>query len=56
LARNGNDKYITYYGLWDADELYDLESDPDETRNLLYDPKHQKLAKELENQLYSKMQ
>jgi len=53
--RSDRYKYSTYYGLWDADELYDLESDPDETRNLLYQPKHQKLAKELENRLYSKM-
>ncbi|MCU0786819.1 MAG: sulfatase [Verrucomicrobia bacterium] len=48
-------KYITYYGLWDADELYDIQSDPDETRNLLYDPAHQKLAKQMENTLYKKM-
>jgi N-acetylglucosamine-6-sulfatase len=54
--RNDRYKYITYYGLWDADELYDLQSDPDETRNLLYYPKHKILVKELENQLYSKMQ
>ncbi|MDQ5981176.1 MAG: hypothetical protein QG602_4154 [Verrucomicrobiota bacterium] len=49
-------KYITYYGLWDADELYDLQSDPDETRNLLYDPQFRPLAQEMENQLYAKMQ
>ena len=48
-------KYITYYGLWDADELYDLQSDPDETRNLLYDPAFQKVAKQLENTLYQQM-
>ncbi len=48
-------KYITYYGLWDADELYDLQSDPDETRNLLYDPAHQNVAKQMENALYKKM-
>ena len=53
--RSDRYKYITYYGLWDADELYDLESDPNETRNLLYELKHQKLAKELENKLYSTM-
>ena len=28
----------TYYGLWDTDELYDLQADPGETRNLLHDP------------------
>jgi len=54
--RSDRYKYITYYGLWDTDELYDLESDPDETRNLLDDPKHQNLARELEHQLYSEMQ
>lgn len=49
-------KYITYYGLWDADELYDLQSDPDETHNLLYDPQFRPLAREMENQLYTRMQ
>jgi N-acetylglucosamine-6-sulfatase len=49
-------KYITYYGLWDADELYDLQSDPEETRNLLYDPRHRALAQEMENRLYARMQ
>eukprot|EP01035_Chromulina_nebulosa_P054523 gene54523-74694_t len=48
-------KYITYYGLWDADELYDLAADPHETRNLLYDPAFQTLAKKMENQLYDEM-
>ncbi len=28
-------KYITYYGLWDVDELYDLTTDPGETKNLI---------------------
>lgn len=48
-------KYITYYGLWDADELYDIEADPDEVHNLLYDPSFAKLAKKMENKLYSEM-
>jgi N-acetylglucosamine-6-sulfatase len=48
-------KYITYYGLWDADELYDLETDPGESRNLLGDPAHAKTAKRLENRLYRMM-
>lgn len=46
-------KYITYYGLWDADELYDLQEDPGETKNLLYDPKFKKIAREMEDRLYS---
>ncbi len=48
-------KYITYYGLWDADELYDLEKDPEETHNLLYESGFQKVAMDMENELYAKM-
>lgn len=28
-------KYIHYYGIWDSDELYDLQEDPLETNNLI---------------------
>ncbi|WDQ14764.1 sulfatase family protein [Rhodopirellula sp. P2] len=45
-------KYITYYGLWDTDELYDLQTDPDELNNLIHDPDYKSVAKEMENQLY----
>lgn len=45
-------KYITYYGLWDADELYDLQADPKETKNLIFDPAYRKQAREMENRLY----
>lgn len=46
-------KYITYYGLWDVDELYDLQADPGETRNLIDDPAHRKIAKQMEDRLYA---
>src|SRR5699024_223222 len=45
-------KYITYYGVWDTDELYDLTTDPGETKNLIHDPDYQTVAKEMENRLY----
>ncbi len=48
-------KYITYYGLWDADELYDIQNDPNETNNLLYDPKYEQTAKDMEDRLYKMM-
>jgi N-acetylglucosamine-6-sulfatase len=54
--RNDRYKFITYYGLWDVDELYDLQSDPNEAINLRYEPEHQKLAATMENQLYAEMQ
>ena len=46
-------KYITYYGLWDVDELYDLKADPGETKNLIADSEFQKIAREMENRLYA---
>ncbi len=46
-------KYITYYGLWDTDELYDLTVDPTETKNLIYDPDYKSVAKEMEDRLYA---
>ncbi|MXY69595.1 MAG: sulfatase [Acidobacteriia bacterium] len=48
-------KYITYYGLWDTDELYDLQADPGETKNLLHDPAYADTAKQMETNLYEMM-
>lgn len=48
-------KYITYYGLWDTDELYDLQADPGETKNLLHDPAYADTAKDMEASLYEMM-
>jgi N-acetylglucosamine-6-sulfatase len=45
-------KYITYYGLWDVDELYDLTTDPGEKNNLINDPDYQTVVKEMEDRLY----
>ena len=48
-------KYITYYGLWDADELYDLEADPTESNNLWADPAYRDTVEEMETRLYEMM-
>jgi len=53
--RTDHYKYITYYGLWDSDELYDLRADPQEMRNLLYDREHTQVARQMENKLYKMM-
>ncbi|WP_391575338.1 sulfatase family protein [Aureliella helgolandensis] len=45
-------KYITYYGLWDTDEFYDLQNDPGETQNLIYDPSLAATIKTYEAKLY----
>ncbi len=53
FALRGNQyKYITYYGLWDVDELYDLQADPLETKNLINDPQYKTVVQEMENRLY----
>lgn len=46
-------KYITYYGLWDTDELYDLKNDPGETKNLISDPQHTEIIREMNDRLFA---
>jgi len=48
----GDYKFIRYHGIWDLDELYDMRSDPDETRNLINSPAHKGLAKSLRERLF----
>ncbi|CAN5493498.1 sulfatase [soil metagenome] len=48
-------KYIHYHGLWDTDELYDLETDPDESKNLIRSEEHQEIVKEMNRQLFDKL-
>ena len=45
-------KYLTFHGIWDIDELYDIEKDPEEKHNLIKDPDYEKLYKELNKQIY----
>ncbi len=45
-------KFIQYHGIWDTDELYDLQNDPDELHNLIRDPQHRRLVTRLRKQLH----
>lgn len=49
-------KYLTYYGLWDVDELYDLQNDPGEQQNLLHNPTYAPIAEQMEQRLYAMME
>lgn len=49
-------KYIHYYGIWDSDELYDLQEDPLETNNLIYSPKHKAIVEEMNRKLFDVME
>lgn len=35
--RTDNHSYMNYHGIWDRDELYDIQSDPEQMNNLLAD-------------------
>ncbi len=52
-VRTDKFKYIRYYGIWDTNELYDLENDPNETKNLIENPAYASVAQKLANDLYN---
>lgn len=45
-------KYVRYQGVWDLDELYDLQADPKETTNLIDDPAQAGRAKAMNARLF----
>lgn len=52
-VRGDRYKYIRYQGIWDTDELYDLQNDPGETRNLIRTPGMMKVARQMNEQLWT---
>jgi len=48
----GRWKYIRCHGLWDRDELYDLETDPNEMVNLIGAPEHAARIKQMNGRLW----
>jgi len=51
-VRTDRYKYIRYHGIWDTNEFYDLQNDPDEMHNLIASPEHQEIVEQLANDLY----
>ncbi len=45
-------KYIHYYGIWDIDELYDIQADPLEKHNLIFDEKAKATVAKLNRQMF----
>ncbi len=45
-------KYIYYHGVWDTNELYDLQTDPMEINNLIRSKEHQEIAHQLRDQVF----
>ncbi len=51
-VRNDRYKYIRYHGVWDINELYDLQEDPEEMRNLIFSEEHSEIGRQLNRQLF----
>ena len=51
-VRNDRYKYIRYHGVWDINELYDLQEDPEEMNNLIRSEAHSDIARRLNEQLF----
>jgi N-acetylglucosamine-6-sulfatase len=49
-------KFIRAYGGWDLDELYDLERDPGETKNLIFDTDYRPVAQAMRQKLFATLQ
>lgn len=49
-------KYIFYHGVWDLNELYDLQSDPEERFNLIGLPDYQQVANQMRDRLFDRLE
>jgi N-acetylglucosamine-6-sulfatase len=46
-------KYIHYHGIWDTDELYDLQADPFEMNNLIFSEEHKQVVADMNRKLFA---
>lgn len=49
-------KYIQYHGVWDIEELYNIQTDPTESINLIHDPAYADIVVTLKDQLFKQLQ
>ena len=52
-VRTDRYKYIYYNGVWDINELFDLQNDPFEMNNLIRDTTYRKIGLQLKDELFS---
>lgn len=53
--RTDDYKFITYHGLWDTEELYDMRTDPKEMHNLIHDPEYLAVVADLRSKLFARL-
>jgi arylsulfatase A-like enzyme len=51
-VRTDRYKLIRYHGIWDTNEFYDLQEDPNEMNNLIASPEHQERIESLTGEIY----
>jgi arylsulfatase A-like enzyme len=51
-VRTNKYKFIRYMGIWDQNELYDLENDPHEINNLIENPAYVSIVREMAKDLF----
>lgn len=51
-VRTDQYKFIRTQGVWDINQLYDIKKDPYEVNNLIRSPQHQKIAEQLNTELW----
>ena len=49
-------KYIYYHGVWDLNELYDLQNDPTESYNLIQSPAVREVVDGMRNRLFDRLE
>ncbi len=54
--RTDDYKFITYHGVWDTEELYDMKNDPQEMHNLIHDPEYLGVVGELRKKLFARLE
>jgi arylsulfatase A-like enzyme len=52
-VRTDQYKFIRYHGIWDTNELYDLQEDPWEMNNLIESPEHQEMIREMLDEMWT---
>ena len=52
-VRTSQYKFIRYHGVWDINELYDIENDPNEMNNLIRNEDYAEVAKGLREALFT---
>lgn len=52
-VRTSKYKFIRYHGIWDINELYDIENDPNEMNNLIRNPEYAKVSEGLRDALFT---